>query len=63
MKTTLVPNAPWPAKDALVDGRPKALRTDEHFEKWAKKNKDALVTGATLGMSIKQEIKCKTKKS
>ena len=36
--------------------------TDENYEKWTKKNKDALATGAKLGMSIKEEIKQKTKK-
>ena len=55
VKTTLVEGVPWPPKDAKVDGRPKALRTDENFEKWEKK--DALVTGAKLGLSIKEEIK------
>ena len=67
VKTTLVAGAPWPPKDAPVAGgmpaKVKAKQTDKNFESWAKKNKDALVTGATLGMSIKEEIKCKTKKS
>ena len=65
-KTTLVAGAPWPPKDAPVAGgtpaKVKAKQTDANFAKWTKKNKDALVTGAKLGMSIKEEIKQKTKK-
>ena len=66
-KTTLVAGAPWPPKDAPVAGgtpvKAKAKQTDKNFESWAKKNKDALVTGAELGLSIKQEIKQKVKKA
>ena len=66
MKTILAPNAPWPPKDAPVAGgtpiKAKAKQTDANFKKWEAKNKDALVTGAKLGMSIKEEIKQKTKK-
>ena len=67
-KTTLVAGAPWPevgewpvAKEK-TPSKVKAKATDENYEKWTKKNKDALVTGSKLGMSIKQEIKQKTKK-
>ena len=66
-KTTLVAGAPWPPKDAPVAGgtptKAKAKQTDINFESWAKKNKDALITGAKLGLSIKQEIKQKVKKA
>ena len=67
VKTTLVAGAPWPPKDAPVAGgtpaKVKAKQTDTNFESWAKKNKDALITGAELGLSIKQEIKQKIKKA
>jgi len=69
VKTTLVAGAPWPPKDAPVAGgtpvkaKAKAKQTDKNFEKWAKKKKDALITGADLGLSIKQEIKQKVKKA
>ena len=69
VKTTLVAGAPWPPKDAPVAGgtpvkaKANAKQTDKNFESWAKKNKDALVTGAELGLSIKKEIKQKIKKA
>ena len=59
VKTTLVPGAPWPAKDAAVKNPTKREQTDENFEKG--KKKDALVTGADLGLSIKKEIQQKVK--
>ena len=68
VKTTLVAGAPWPPKDAPVAGgtpvktKAKAKQTDKNFESWAKKNKDALVTGADLGLSIKKEIQQKVKR-
>ena len=63
MKTVLAPNAPWPPKDAEVCDKRKPQKTDTNFESWAHKQKDVLITGAILGLPIKQEIKCKIKKS
>lgn len=68
VKTTLVPGAPWPEVGewpvkTKTPTKVKAKQTDDNFEKWTKKKKDALVTGATLGLSIKQTIKAKVKKA
>lgn len=50
VKTTLVAGAPWP-------------KYGEEAKAEAAKKKDALVTGSKLGLSIKEEIKQKTKKA
>ena len=68
VKTTLVPGVPWPEVGEWpvklrTPSKVKAKQTDKNFEKWAKKKKDALITGADLGLSIKQEIKQKVKKA
>ena len=63
MKTVLVAGVGWPTSNTEVRGKPSPEKTDANFEKWVKKNKDALVTGAALGMSIKEEIKSKAKTS
>ena len=67
VKTTLVPGVPWPEvgewPTKTTPHKVKAKQTDKNFEKWVKKKKDALITGADLGLSIKQEIKQKVKKA
>ena len=68
VKTTLVPGAPWPEvgewpTKARTPTKGKAKQTDKNFEKWVKKKKDALISGADLGLSIKQTIKQKVKKA
>ena len=67
-KTVLVPGVPWPEVGEWpvklrTPAKVKAKQTDKNFEKWTKKKKDALITGADLGLSIKQEIKQKVKKA
>ena len=64
VKTTLVPGVPWPEVGEWpvklrTPSKVKAKATDENYEKW--KKKDALVTGADLGLSIKKEIQQKVK--
>ena len=65
VKTTLVPGAPWPevgewpVVKEKTPSKVKAKATDANYEKW--KKKDALVTGADLGLSIKKEIQQKVK--
>ena len=67
VKTTLVPGVPWPEvgewPTRTTPSKVKAKQTDKNFEKWTKKKKDALITGADLGLSIKQTIKQKVKKA
>lgn len=68
VKTTLVPGVPWPEvgewpTKARTPTKGKAKQTDKNFEKWASKKKDALITGADLGLSVKQEMKQKQKKA
>ena len=66
-RTTLVPGVPWPEvgewPTRTTPSKVKAKATDDKFEMWKKKKKDALITGAELGLSIKQEIKQKIKKA
>ena len=63
MKTVLVPGAPWPKLDAEVKIHATPERTDEHFEKWVHKQKDALLTGGALGLTKQVKKKCQTNKS
>jgi hypothetical protein len=51
VKTTLVPGAPWPPKDAKVTAKPKIEKpkTDINFESWVKKQKEQIDLSKILG--------------
>lgn len=53
MKTVLVPGAPWPPKDAKVNGKKTKEQADINFESWVQKQKEQIDFERILGKAIK----------